>query len=240
MASNSWLDGVRDRLEAFLTGEVEVVATRDAATVVIVRDADEGPGVEVFLMERAPSMAFAAGAHVFPGGGVDPKDAECVHEVPPAWVSHLGARDAAHAVAIVGCAIRETEEEVGITLAAHQLLPWAHWITPEVEPRRFDTRFLIASLPEGQQVVEAGTESVGGRWWKPADALAECYAGRMMMLPPTIATLEELKAFSSAADVMASAATRDITTVMPRLALHDDQLVLLHPGDEGYDEAALS
>lgn len=240
MASNSWLDGVRDRLEAFLTGGVEVVPTRDAATVVVVRDADDSSGVEVFLMERAPSMAFAAGAHVFPGGKVDPKDAECVHDVPPAWASRLGARDQEHAVAIIGCAIRETEEEVGVTLVADQLQPWAHWITPEVEPRRFDTRFLVAALPEGQSVVEAGTESVGGRWWRPAEALTECYEGRMMMLPPTIATLEELKRFGSGAEVMEFASTREITTIMPRLALRDDQLLLLHPGDEGYEEAALS
>ena len=235
---SSWLDGVRTRLDAFTSGEAEVAKTRDAATVIIVRDGDDG--VEVFLMERAPSMAFAAGAHVFPGGGVDPKDAGFVHELPPEWTTHLGASDHAHAMAIVGCAIREIQEEVGVDLDPSQIHPWAHWITPEVEPRRYDTRFLIAALPEGQRVVEAGTESVGGRWWKPADALAACFAGEMFMLPPTIATLEELKEFGSSSEVMASAALREIRTVMPRIVLRDGEIVLLQIGDDGYDEAGPS
>ena len=238
MGSNDWISGVRTRLTAFTTGEAQVAPTRDAATVVIVRDGVEG--LEVFLMERAPSMAFAAGAHVFPGGKVDPTDSDFVHVLPTGWTSHLGARDDAHALAIVGCAIRETIEEVGVRLEPGQIFPWAHWITPEVEPRRFDTRFLVAALPDGQDVVEAGTESVGGRWWTPADALAACYSGSMFMLPPTIATLEELKAFESARDVMAHAAEREVRTVLPRLAIRDDELVILHIGDEGYDEAALS
>lgn len=237
MATSDWLEGVRDRVEAFMAGTEKAVEARDATTVVVLRDTEAKDGIEVFLMERAPSMAFAASAHVFPGGKLEDSDFDTPLPIGEEWVGHLTARDLAHASALVFAGIRETEEEVGVVLTHEQVRPWAHWITPAAEPRRYDTRFLIAGLPEGQRVVEAGTESVGGRWWRPQEILDEAYADRLILMPPTLATLEEVKRYSSVAEAMADCQTRPVHRVLPRLTIRNDRVTMLHIGDEGYDEA---
>ena len=63
-------------------------------------------------------------------------------------------------------------------IQADLLVPIAHWITPEVETRRFDTRFLAAALPAGQDVDAHVTETDSAHWMAPADALAEHRQGR--------------------------------------------------------------
>src|SRR3712207_1025421 len=182
--------------------------TRDAATVVLLRDAPEF-GVEVYLLRRVTSMSFAAGMHVFPGGSVDPRDAdaEIAWAGPTAaeWSDRLGA-DEPLARALVCAAVRETFEESGVLLAgpssdevladvsgedweadrqalldrslafsamlqrrglvlrADLFRPWNHWITPEVEPKRFDTRFFVAALPQGQTPRDVGGEADEVHW----------------------------------------------------------------------------
>lgn len=102
---------------AFASGEREPAAPRDAATVVLLRPADEG--LSVYLLRRQASMAFAAGMAVFPGGGVDSRD---FHDVPwagpsPAeWAFRLGTSEE-EARALVCAAVRETFEESGVLLA---------------------------------------------------------------------------------------------------------------------------
>jgi 8-oxo-dGTP pyrophosphatase MutT (NUDIX family) len=117
----------------------------------------------------------------------------------------------------------------GLVLRSDLLRPLAHWITPEVEPKRFDTRFFLARLPEGQVTRAAGTEADQRLWVRPADALEQ----DLTMLPPTRAVLTELTAYD---DVDAAlSAPRTITPVMPKLLVgDDDRLVVRLPGDEGY------
>ena len=117
----------------------------------------------------------------------------------------------------------------GLVLRSDLLRPLAHWITPEVEPKRFDTRFFLARLPEGQVTRVAGTEADQRVWVRPADALAQ----ELSMLPPTRAVLTELAAYD---DVDAAlAAARVVTPVLPKLLVgDDDRLVFLLPGDDGY------
>jgi 8-oxo-dGTP pyrophosphatase MutT (NUDIX family) len=115
-------------------------------------------------------------------------------------------------------------------LDADLLVPIAHWITPEVEARRFDTRFLAAALPEGQQVDRHETETDHAHWFSPADALAAYAAGRMPMLPPTVAVLADLAARRSVADALDWARTQDVLPLMPRARIADGTLdwVLVH------------
>jgi hypothetical protein len=116
----------------------------------------------------------------------------------------------------------------GLVLRSDLLRPLAHWITPEIEPKRFDTRFFLARLPEGQVTRTAGTEADQRVWLRPGDAVAQ----ELTMLPPTRAVLTELSAYD---DVEAAlAATRSINPVLPKLLVEDDRLVFLLPGDEGY------
>ena len=220
--------------------------TKDASTVMLVRDGsatpstgDRTPGdLEVFVLRRAATMAFAASAYVFPGGGVDVRDAEDALPwagPPPAqWARRLAAPGEAQARELVVAAARELFEECGVLLAgpdetsvvadltgpewdearvalvgrelsfAEFLLQRGlvlrtdllravdHWITPEFEPRRYDTRFFVAELPAGQVPDDDCTEADHVRWVRPADLLAEQRAGQALLLPPTEVSLAML------------------------------------------------
>lgn len=126
----------------------------------------------------------------------------------------------------------------GLMLRADLLRPWAHWITPEVEPKRFDTRFFVAALPTGQRTRDVGGEADRVAWVSPADALAAADSGEMGMLPPTAFTLSELATYDDVAAVLAAGTERDVKPVLPKIVVgDDDEALLLLPHDEGYPGA---
>ncbi|WP_329488528.1 NUDIX hydrolase [Kitasatospora sp. NBC_01246] len=106
------------RIRAVESGEVIPPEPRPSATVVLLRDTATGP--EAYLLRRRSSMAFAAGMYAYPGGGVDPRDAEAelgwAGPGPQEWAERLGV-DARTAQAVVCAAVRETFEEAGVLLA---------------------------------------------------------------------------------------------------------------------------
>jgi 8-oxo-dGTP pyrophosphatase MutT (NUDIX family) len=122
----------------------------------------------------------------------------------------------------------------GLVLRADLLRPWAHWITPEFEPKRFDTRFFVAALPAGQRTRDVGGEADRVAWVRPADALAASTAGEMGMLPPTAFTLSEVGAYDDVAAVLVAGDARDIRPVLPKVVIDGDDARLLLPHDEGY------
>ena len=132
----------------------------------------------------------------------------------------------------------------GLVVRADLLVPWARWITPEGEPRRFDARFFAAALPAGQIATAHAAESDLIAWVRPADAIAAAKAGEMSLFPPTAATLNDF-AVADAAAVAGDASGADrvagilavppvIEPVMPRLALEDGQAWLHIPDKAGY------
>src|SRR5947208_4480954 len=122
-----------------------------------------------------------------------------------------------------------------LVLRADLLRPWAHWITPEVEPKRFDTRFFVAALPSGQRTRDVGGEADRVAWVRPGDALAAAESGEMGMLPPTAFTLSELATYDGVDAVLAAGTARDVQPVLPKIVLgDDDEALLLLPHDEGY------
>ncbi|MFZ5480563.1 MAG: NUDIX hydrolase [Myxococcota bacterium] len=192
-----------------------MVEPRPAATVILLRDGSAGP--EVWLMERNRAVGFMASAWVFPGGRVDAADAG---EGPP----HDPPRSFWTAAA------RELREEAGVDVPIAAMRPWAHWITPEVEPRRYDTWFFAARLPEGAEPVADGSEAVAGRWIRPEDGIRQAYAGELPVAPPTLRCLMELLAYESVAAVLA--AERVTPPICPRFATGaDGELYVLLPGD---------
>jgi 8-oxo-dGTP pyrophosphatase MutT (NUDIX family) len=256
-------------------GEHTPATPRDAATVVLLREAPGGP--EAYLLRRVKGMAFAGGFHVFPGGSVDldDEDAEIgwAGPSPAQWGDWFGASPEL-ARALVCAAVRETFEESGVLLAGEsadhlledvssdeweaerealeareqslsQLLarrglvlrsdllrPLAHWITPEVEPKRFDTRFFLAEMPQGQVCRHVGSEADERLWVRPADALDQ----QLQMLPPTQDSLQRLAAYTSVAEALAD--TREVTLVAPKLVvLPDDSVKFVVPGDVDYPAA---
>ena len=123
----------------------------------------------------------------------------------------------------------------GLMLRADLLRPWAHWITPEFEPRRYDTRFFVASLPPGQRPRDVGGEADRVAWVRPADALGAAERGDMGMLPPTAFTLSEISTYDDVAAVLAAGTARDVRPVLPKLVItDDDEARLLLPHDEDY------
>lgn len=120
----------------------------------------------------------------------------------------------------------------GLALRADLLAPWARWVTPEAEPRRYDTAFLVARLPDGQEADARTTEAVEATWWSPADALAGADRGALRLLPPTRHTLEDLAAHPSTAAVLAAARDRAVRTYRPVLA-HDGGRVVVDVPEAG-------
>jgi 8-oxo-dGTP pyrophosphatase MutT (NUDIX family) len=134
--------------------------------------------------------------------------------------------------------LAEMLQRRGLVLRADLLRAWSHWVTPEFEPRRFDTRFFVAAMPGAQRTRDVGGEADRVAWMRPADALAAHTGGSLAMLPPTIMTLGELSAYSCVAEVLDAGTRRDIRPMLPKIVLGDDEEVrLLLPHDDGYPAA---
>ena len=258
-----------------------MAAPKDAVTVIVVRDApgtgSGGDRLEVLLLERHGASAFAPGALVFPGGKLDPTDAQldptrvrCTD--PERWADRLGVAGADAAVAMLVAAVRETFEEAGILLvrgdgaapalpanlavtrarmaardgaydwrewlARHELVldleamaRWSWWLTPQGEPRRYDTRFLVAGLPAGQAATHDEVETTSMRWIRPADALTAHAEGRLHVIFPTRRTLEQLAAHPDAASVLAAARSEavDLRRIEPSVVRVDGAPMVQHP-----------
>lgn len=194
----------------YAAGTRSPVQPRDAATVLLLRDGADG--VEVFVMVRHTSMAFAGGMVAFPGGGVSAEDVLD----GDAWAARLGVTPV-EAGAVVACAVRELEEETGAVVSLDEIGLWDAWTTPEFEPRRYRTWFFTAALPEGQEALELSTESSAVEWLTPVEALRRADAGEWMMLPPTYCSMLRLATFGSVAEVMEATRGASVEMFMPRL-----------------------
>lgn len=122
--------------------------------------------------------------------------------------------------------------EENLVLRADLLRPWANWITPVVEPRRYDTHFFVAVLPEGQLADGATTEAAEVRWHTPAEELDRWRAGEDILLPPTWAQLDALAAYASTAEILA--AEPAIDPIMPVFAASEGAKPLSFPDAARY------
>lgn len=106
------------------------------------------------------------------------------------------------------------------------LLPlWAHWITPEVEERRYDVRFFAAVVPEGQPVRDVSGEADHVVWVNPTEALAQYERGEMAMLPPTVANMRDLAEFVDVTELAQRARDRVVRPLLPRTRIVDGEVV---------------
>jgi 8-oxo-dGTP pyrophosphatase MutT (NUDIX family) len=198
-----------------LRNEGPETTPRLAATVILMRGA--GESLEVLLVKRNPASRFMGGAWVFPGGSVAPDEGD--------------GQDALRAAAI-----RELDEEAGVTLPGPDLLvPFSRWITPAEVTIRFDTWFFLASLPDDATPKVDGAEIVDARWYTPQQALAAGNAGEILLVFPTIKHLQQLSAFASVEALLDHARGREILPVQPRVLGHGETARIVLPGEAGYD-----
>jgi 8-oxo-dGTP pyrophosphatase MutT (NUDIX family) len=122
----------------------------------------------------------------------------------------------------------------GLVLRSDLLGAWARWITPEFEPRRYDTWFFVAALPEGQRTRNASSEAESTVWISPADATAGYDKGDLLMMPPTVATLRTLQPYGTAAQALEAAADQDLTPVLAEARLEGGEVVLSWPGHDEF------
>jgi 8-oxo-dGTP pyrophosphatase MutT (NUDIX family) len=235
------------------------VVPRDAATLVVLRDG--GPGVEVFCVVRHPKSGFLGGAVVFPGGKVDPDDASaeweacvaggegedrpariagCREALEEAAILPLVGGDVAHADLVDlrtrdARAIRAFLVERGLRLDLASLHPFARWVTPAAESRRFDTRFYVTALPAGQQGAHDDRETTSSFWASAAEVLARFDEGRVQLLPPTHRTLEILAGARTMAEAIALASRMCEDPICPRLVPQEGTFALVLPGDPDHE-----
>ena len=245
----------------------EPVATRPAATLLLLRDSDSG--IEVLMTRRSKRASFLPGAYVFPGGAVDALDAR----------SHSQARRRAtqtdqHLTQAIA-AIRESFEELGVllarrgdgehadhrdiaalersaplvaqcqnqglTLSADEVFALAHWTADRDLPRRFDVQFFVARMPAGQTPVADETEQFEPVWVRPAEALERHQAGSFFMIFPTIRTLERMAEYETVESVLQACAASEepLWRCCPRAGLLAGHEVRFMEHEHQFGELAL-
>ncbi|MDA0789961.1 MAG: NUDIX hydrolase [Proteobacteria bacterium] len=122
-----------------------------------------------------------------------------------------------------------------LRLACDLLQPFAHWVTPEMMPKRFDTRFYLAVAPKDHIAVHDGHESVDSVWITPAAALEGARQGQYTVIFPTRLNVEMLATSASVNDAIADARNRPIVCVTPWTESREDGRYICIPKEAGYN-----
>ena len=125
-------------------------------------------------------------------------------------------------------------EQEQLRLACDVLVPFAHWVTPDMMPKRFDTWFYLAVAPSDHLAVHDGTESVDSIWISPENALTGEKEGTYTIIFPTRLNIELLGESSTVSDAISAARAHDIKTVLPWTEAREDGTYLCIPRDAGY------
>lgn len=129
----------------------------------------------------------------------------------------------------------ELAEQHRLELATDLLVPFAHWVTPDFMPKRFDTWFYLVPAPSDQVAAHDGEESVDSIWIRPADAVADGQAGRKTIIFPTLCNLMKLARSNSVAEAIERARREPLVTVLPTVHRTDAGKVLRIPPEAGYE-----
>jgi 8-oxo-dGTP pyrophosphatase MutT (NUDIX family) len=227
-----------------LQKERRVIVPRDASTVIVTRDTDAG--IEVYLLRRSSNSPGFPDAYVFPGGTLDKTDyspqarmrmagqwrpaepaftyaairetfEECglLFSIEP--VEHEALRDARTRMLKGERSFSDTLIDLDVRLDARAVRYFSRWITPSVNPHRFDARFFVARAPKNQIAEADALETYDGRWVRPADVLAEVERNEIQMIFPTIKHLERVGGFANVYDLLAYTETKKTIPVTPEV-----------------------
>lgn len=131
--------------------------------------------------------------------------------------------------------ICEMAQREKLLFALDQLHYYAHWITPEARPERFDTRFFLARHPEGQEASYDQKETTEGVWLSPQEALEGNLKGEVVLSPPTLKTLEDLSRFNIIDEIFNSLKQKDIRPTLPVLTKIPSGPLIIFPWDLEYE-----
>ncbi len=151
--------------------------------------------------------------------------------------ARMTALEASHRAALAEgrTAFADILAQEQLVLALDQLVPFAHWITPVQEPKRFDTHFFVAAAPSDQVGHHDGHELVNSLWLSPRSAIEADKTGRFKVVFPTMRTLIKLDRYRDVASILQDARTTPIVTVQPEMTIGEGFLRLRIPADAGYD-----
>lgn len=232
-----------------------------AATLVIMRPSANGGADEILMVKRSTTMAFAAGAVVFPGGRIDPDD----YRVAELHAPELDAADGAARVA----ALRETLEETGLAvgwpaldesdvaevrrallagellsgilaargdrIALESFVPFARWCPNFKEARTFDTRFYaVAAPPHSHELTVEEAEHSHIFWASAQHTLAMADRGDVSVIFPTRRNLERLAQYPDFSGFSSHSARFPVELVTPWIEEREGQAHLCIPGHLGY------
>lgn len=212
-------------------------APRDAASVVLLREARNG--LEAFLLKRTGSKTIIGDAYVFPGGKLDPEDAEsqafAALDLPGDPALMLGEPElgSIQAGALFVAACRETFEETGVRVQGNRLLPLSRWITPKTPAmmrRRFDTRFFVALMPDEQHAVHDGEEAKDSAWYSPREALRDYSDGKINLAPPQLMTLAGVSMYDSFSALAVALRDKTPPLIEPVSYRDGEARVIVYPG----------
>jgi len=203
-ADASWCDGL-DAAERQLASLPPAEAR--AYHVAAARELFEEAGV---LLARAPGGPFVslAGAQV-----------------------HGRFKQYRHDVHTAAGSLKSILEREGLRLALDALVLFAHWVTPPIDTRQFDTRFFMARVPPEQTPAHDETETTHSVWMTPADAIGQAERRAIVLPPPTWITLRELEHFPSVDAALAWGRQRRVERRQPAVVEDGGTRMLVLPGD---------
>jgi len=239
-----------------MTGQDGDADPRPAATVLLLRD----DPFEVLMVRRRRGGTFSD-ALVFPGGVIEESDADAAWLRhldgargldAAARAARIGAlRETFEEASILvarladgspvppgppndGTPFRDLVHRRGARLALDELHPFGRWVTPVIEPRRFDATFFLCRAPDGQPARQDDGETVGFEWASPTELLERAAAGERSLLFPTLMNLRRLAESRDTASALAAADARQVMRIQPTARRDGDRLVLTIPEDSGY------
>jgi 8-oxo-dGTP pyrophosphatase MutT (NUDIX family) len=139
-----------------------------------------------------------------------------------------------------GRGFAEVLQSAGLRVDTQHLAPWSRWITPvqpSVTNKRFDTRFFVAVLPDGQHPIHDNIEAIDSVWLTPLDALTRYWAGDLPLAPPQIMTLVSLLSHSCTESVLHLAQQQAPPKVLPEAFDDAGVRTLCYPGDPRHSVA---
>lgn len=235
---------VRDSLET--PQKLEVLMVRRSAGMAFGASAWVFPGGKVAASDADPawdelsdgtyehyqrSLRIAAAREVFEESGLilATRDGRELDAEACAGFDAMRSAVEAHPALLIKLA-----RDARLRLTLDRLVPFAHWITPTFEPRRFDTHFYLVHAPADQIVRHDGREAVDHEWVAPQDLLERRKQGGAKLMFPTRLNLEVLARSKTAAEAVAAARAQKVVTVEPRVEERADGKVLVIPAEAGY------